>query len=102
MSIVTDPPAAAAPAVAPPPMPLHLLDLSGLPLTVVIALRELVDALRREAQPPGEPGQPLRGMFAEPGKTLPKDLIDELRRECWEISPKPAGGTDPGRDNLEV
>jgi len=100
MSTVTDPPA--APAFTPTPLPPpHLLDVSGLPDAVVADLRRLVETLRHtlallpNGPPPGLPQKPLRGMFAEVGKSLPPELIDELRRECWTMSPKPSADPDP-------
>jgi hypothetical protein len=62
------------------------LDVTGLPPTVVSDLQRLVDTLRAEPRPTSRPL--LRGIFAEEGKDVTKEMIDEARREMWAQFPR--------------
>ena len=64
------------------------LDVTGLPPAVVADLQRLVDTLRGSAPPSTTAGPSLRGIFAIEGKDVPKDVIDEARRELWANFPR--------------
>ncbi len=67
--------------------PATTLDVSGLPPAVVEGLQRLVNTLRTE--PAASPARPsLRGIFAEEGKDVPKEVIDDARRELWASFPR--------------
>jgi hypothetical protein len=64
------------------------LDVTGLPPAVIADLQRLVDTLRT-APPPSTTVRPsLRGVFAIEGKDVPKEVIDEARRELWANFPR--------------
>jgi hypothetical protein len=69
------------------------LDLSGLPEPVVRDIRQLVETLRGKfgssaaTSPSGRP-RPLRGRFADLKLSIPKEEIDEARREMWANFPR--------------
>jgi hypothetical protein len=71
----------------------QLVDLTGLPEPVVQDIRRLVETLRvklgsGEVGPPRMGHRPLRGLFAEPGLSIPKEEIDQAQREAWAGFPR--------------
>lgn len=74
----------------------NTIDVSGLPDPVVRDIRRLVDTLRTKpaGEPAASPRLPLRGRFAGPGLSLPKEEIDAARSELWSGFPRDL--PDPG------
>jgi hypothetical protein len=68
------------------------VDLAGLPDPVVQSLKALVESLRAGARHTDP--SPLRGRFADPALSIPKEDIDEVRREAWASFPRDF--PDPG------
>ena len=65
------------------------VDLSGLPEPVVQSIIRLVDSIR-ERLPTAVQAErpPLRGRFADLKLSIPKEDIDEARREAWANFPR--------------
>jgi len=78
----------------------NTIDLSGLPDPVVRSIRQLVESLRKGLPTP-EPHAaesrrpPLRGRFVALGLSVPKEDLDEARRDAWKSFPRDLPG--PGR-----
>jgi hypothetical protein len=71
----------------------HTIDLTGLPEPVVQGIRQIVETFRetltsREKPVPVAERLPLRGRFAEANVSIPKEVIDEARREAWANFPR--------------
>jgi hypothetical protein len=71
----------------------HTIDLTGLPEPVIQGIRQIVDTFREtmtSRETPARPVErlPLRGRFAEANVTIPKEIIDEARREAWANFPR--------------
>ncbi len=70
-----------------------MVDLTGLPESVVKSIKQLVESLRggmaREDHSREAPQRPpLRGRFADLKLSIPDEVIDEARRETWENFPR--------------
>ena len=72
------------PDMTPPPT---TLDLTGLPSTVVVSLRLLVEALRQATPVDPAARKTLRGAGADLGLSIPPEHIAEAQRECWATMP---------------
>lgn len=70
-----------------------LIDLAGLPEPIIKSIKQLVDSLREE-MPSEETTQgtrdrpPLRGRFADLKLSVPREDIDEARRDAWKNFPR--------------
>jgi hypothetical protein len=82
------------------------IDLTGLPEPVVKGIKPLVESLRigmtDQTHPGAKPHRPpLRGRFADLKLSIPKEDLDEARREAWENFPREfpprSQATYPGR-----
>lgn len=62
------------------------IDVTGLPPAVVHKLQQLVRSLR--TTPTAQPRPSLLGRFAEPGKEITAEEIDEAQREMWANFPR--------------
>jgi len=70
-----------------------ILDLAGLPEPVVKSIKQLVESLREGIASQGHSGAmsrpaPLRGRFADLRLSIPKEDIDEAKREAWQDFPR--------------
>ena len=75
------------------PLRTQTIDLTGLPEPVIQGIRQIVDTFREsmtrhETSAPVVERLPLRGRFAEPNVAIPKEVIDEARREAWANFPR--------------
>lgn len=82
-----------------PPMPETQLDVTGLPDPVVEDLRRLVQTLETSltaevSPPPITNRSSLRGRFAASNLSIPREAIDEARREVWSGFPREFPETD--------
>ena len=73
--------------------PTSSVDLSGLPEPVAQSIIRLVDSIRERLPPRGKlealPARPpLRGRLADLKLSIPKEDIDEARREAWANFPR--------------
>jgi len=69
------------------------IDLSGLPESVVQSIKRLVDSIRERLPAEGRAATmrerpPLRGRFADLKLSIPREDIDEARREAWANFPR--------------
>jgi len=74
------------------------IDLTGLPEPVVKGIKQLVESLRVGLMDQAHSGAtphrpPLRGRFADLKLSIPKEDIDEARREAWESVPREFPGS---------
>ena len=70
--------------------PTTTIDMTGLPDSVIRSIQQLVITLRNGESKTNEPETrpPLRGRYAHLGYSIPKEVIDEARRECWANFPR--------------